>query len=558
YDQSLDIDPYCLDAYLGLSDAYMALGQQDKAIEIMEQAKAMLPDSVEVYISLAQLYASREQIDLLVSTLEAGILATNSDRLREMLREYQPGEEAPVQVAESSQEDGDAEEEQLSQTQEDEEEVPSLVIGLEQDNRNQNQAPVLVITRNDEEPARIPLTAPVSQPAPAVSESEDNGTDSNENSGGSSSGGGESQEGGSDSSDGSQEGGSDDNSGTVVEPVLPTTGITGNIYGIDGQGIEGVTISVYSGNSENPVLVNTDNIGKYLQELMAGSYRIVLSKEGYADLSTVVSVVNEALTSSSFVMLTEEESRQSASLKGVAINATDSQGVEGATIVLINGFDNGSNGNQSIIESNKHTTTGSDGRFSIDDDVTAGYYTVEASKDGYSTYIHNETIKPGENDLTINMSPVIQTQGEYRIVLTWGEEPRDLDSHLICTGNDNYHVYFGNKNSSDGNASLDWDDTSSYGPETTTVKIGDGNSYIYAVHNFTNGWTGPGQSGAWNLANSGARVVVYGDDGIIFDGNVPVNKEGTTWEVFRIENGRLVVKNSVSFTHPSDLTGNYS
>lgn len=55
--------------------------------------------------------------------------------------------------------------------------------------------------------------------------------------------------------------------------------------------------------------------------------------------------------------------------------------------------------------------------------VNAGYYTIEASKDGYSTYHHNETIKPGENEFTINMSPVIQVQGEYRIVLTWGETP---------------------------------------------------------------------------------------------------------------------------------------
>ncbi len=554
YEEALEIDPYCLDAYLGLSDAYMALGQQDKAIEIMEQAKAMLPDSVEVYVSLAQLYASQEKLDLVVSTLEAGIQATNSDRLREMLQEYLPGEEAPVQVAENGQEEAVVEE-QSSQTQEEEEEAPSLAIGLEQDNRNQNQAPVLVIARNDEEPARIPLIAP--EPQPAVTESADNGTVNDENAGSSSSGSGENQDSGSGSGSGSNGGGSDDPP-EIVEPVLPTTGITGNIYGIDGQGIEGVTISVYSGNSETPVLVNTDTIGKYLQELSAGSYRIVLSKDGYADLSTLVSVTNDALTSSSYIMLTEEESRQSASLKGVAINATDSQNVEGATIVLINGFDNGSNGDPSVIESNKHTTTGSDGRFSLDDDVTAGYYTIEASKDGYSTYIHNETIKPGENDLAISMSPVIQTQGEYRIVLTWGEYPRDLDSHLICTGNDNYHVYFGNKNSDDGNASLDRDDVTSYGPETTTVKIGAGNSYIYAVHNFSNGGSRPGQSGAWNLANSGARVVVYADEGIIFDGNVPVNKEGTTWEVFRIENGRLVVKNSVSFEHPRELAGDYS
>lgn len=121
-----------------------------------------------------------------------------------------------------------------------------------------------------------------------------------------------------------------------------------------------------------------------------------------------------------------------------------------------------------------------------------------------------------------------------------------MDSHLICSGDKNYHIYYGMKDQTyidvDSDmighvveyASLDVDDTSSYGPETTTVKIGDGNSYIYAVHNFSDGWVSQGDSGAWNLARSGARVVVYSADGIIFDGSVPTNEQGITWEVFRM------------------------
>lgn len=33
YEKALEIDPYCSEAYFGLSEGYLALGQQDKAIE---------------------------------------------------------------------------------------------------------------------------------------------------------------------------------------------------------------------------------------------------------------------------------------------------------------------------------------------------------------------------------------------------------------------------------------------------------------------------------------------------------------------------------------------
>lgn len=537
YEEALEIDPYCLDAYLGLSDAYMALGQPDKAAEVLQQAKNMLPESVEVYAGLARLYASQNQIDLAVSVLEEGIAVTDSDQLREMLREYRPEPSADsgaenVSVAEPE----EREEEDTEEEDTEEEDEPSIAIGLQPDTREQTAAPVLVIDQNREEPVEIPLVVQPTLQVPTgnVGDASGDTGEESESSGGNS---------------GSGSGGS--GSGSVEEPAPPRTGINGNVYDINGQVIEGVTVNIYASGAQTPLTTSTNEVGSYLQELTSGTYRVVLSKEGYVDISTTLLVAANALTSNSYIMLTTEESRQSASFKGIVISALDSQNIEGVTIALLNGFDQASNGDPNVIADASHTTTGADGRFSISDGVNAGYYTVEASRDGYSTYHHNETLKPGENEFTINMSPVIQTQGEYRIVLTWGEHPRDLDSHLFCSGNANYHVYFGNKESNDGSAFLDWDDTTSYGPETTTVRIGEGNSYIYAIHNFTDKGTSPGESAAWNLAASGARVVVYGGEGIIFDGNVPVNQQGTIWEVFRIENGRLTVTNTMGFEYAS-------
>ena len=312
-------------------------------------------------------------------------------------------------------------------------------------------------------------------------------------------------------------------------------------------------MTVYSSLDEVLATVDTDTIGNYLQELLEGDYRIVLSKDGYADLSTTVSVLANALTSNAYIMLTEEECRQSASLKGVVISALDSAAIEGATVALLNGFDHPSYQDPDAIAGSSHTTTGADGGFSMENGISAGYYTVVTSKDNYSTYHHNETIKPGENDLQISMSPLIRNQGVYRIVLEWGSSPRDLDSHITSRGNDNYHVYFSNRSSGDGKAVLDRDVTSGYGPETITLEISEGNSYIYSIRNYTDGGASQGSSAAWNLANSGAKVTVYGEEGIIFSGDVPTHEQGVTWEVFRIENGRLIVTNRMCFEHPSNL-----
>lgn len=536
YEEALKIDPYCLDAYLGLSDAYMALGQPDKAIEVLKQAKNMLPESVEVYAELARLYASQNQIDLVVSVLEEGIKVTDSDQLREMLREYQPEPSASSEKGSASPVNPEESEEEVIAEQKE----PFIAIGLQPDVGEQTAAPVLVINQNREEPVEIPLAVQSVLPA-ATMDDNDGSSDADEESGNSSS----------NHSSGNHSGGSDESSNRTEEPPLPRTGINGNVYDINGQVIEGVTINIYASGTQTPLTTSTNQIGSYLQELTAGTYRVVLSKEGYIDISTILLVAADTLTSNSYIMLTTEESRQSASFKGIVISAINSQNIEGVTIALLNGFDQMSNGNPNVIAGVGHTTTGADGTFSINDGMKAGYYTVEASKDGYSTYLHNETLKPGKNEFTINMSPVIQTQGEYRIVLTWGEKPRDLDSHLFCSGNSNYHIFFGNKESSDGNAFLDWDDVTSYGPETTTVKIGEGNYYTYAVHNYTDNGASLGENAAWNLASSGARVVVYAENGIIFDGNVPVNQQGTVWEVFRIENGRLTVTNTMSFEYPS-------
>ena len=73
------------------------------------------------------------------------------------------------------------------------------------------------------------------------------------------------------------------------------------------------------------------------------------------------------------------------------------------------------------------------------------------------------------------MSPVLPA-GDFRIVLNWGANPRDLDSHLRgpCAS----EVMYNNKVCQAGQlkATLDRDATQGYGPETITIKGGSATS----------------------------------------------------------------------------------
>jgi hypothetical protein len=88
------------------------------------------------------------------------------------------------------------------------------------------------------------------------------------------------------------------------------------------------------------------------------------------------------------------------------------------------------------------------------------------------------------------------------MVLTWGETPRDLDSHFTgpIEGLDaqRFHMSFSDRDV--GSAFLDTDDTSSFGPEVTSLLRAVPGTYVYTVHNFSGESAGP-------IVSSGANVL---------------------------------------------------
>jgi uncharacterized protein YfaP (DUF2135 family) len=133
-----------------------------------------------------------------------------------------------------------------------------------------------------------------------------------------------------------------------------------------------------------------------------------------------------------------------------------------------------------------------------------------------------------------SVSPQLSLK-KLRIVLDWGDDPRDLDAHLIQENQ--YHISYRNKTSIVGQAELDRDDLDGHGPETITLhNIDPSATYKYFVHDYSNN----GSNSSTKLSNSGARIHIYSSSGREKTLYVPKEKIGNEWSVFRIQNGEII------------------
>ena len=158
------------------------------------------------------------------------------------------------------------------------------------------------------------------------------------------------------------------------------------------------------------------------------------------------------------------------------------------------------------------TATGSTGQATTD---ASGYFAIELSegevtlhftKTGLTFYDVTVTV---EKDTTFSVTEDIVgytplQSGQYRFVLTWGAAPSDLDSHLYIPGIGE-EIYFIDKDASDASANLDWDVTTGYGPETTTISTQRSGTYYYSIYNYS-------QTGSFSTSN--AVVKIYNSSGL--------------------------------------------
>lgn len=298
---------------------------------------------------------------------------------------------------------------------------------------------------------------------------------------------------------------------------------------------------------------STNSVGFWSLFLPRGLYSIEFKKSGYTS-SAIYCEINpgQVVTTDNVVMYDSSYRSKLMPIRGQVTNGLNYQPVENAEIRFRRGWDNES-GNYVRLSSsgsssgsvtstpyeNEYIVTDSNGYFYAV--LPCGTYTAEITKDGFNTSFMNvSTSEQSRSNLLI--TPHLD-ENSYRIILTWGETPFDLDSHLLGDYNGrNFEIYFRDKEYDDI-AMLDVDDTSSFGPETITLNYNElmGDCHYY-VHDFTNS----SNSDSEELSYSRAKVIVYKGNNLAGEFSVSPGRVGTKWNVFSIIDGVLVVDDTYS------------
>ncbi|MCD7881715.1 MAG: carboxypeptidase regulatory-like domain-containing protein [Clostridiales bacterium] len=214
-------------------------------------------------------------------------------------------------------------------------------------------------------------------------------------------------------------------------------------------------------------------------------------------------------------------------LSGRVLSATTGNGLSGAELEIVS------------VNSGETVTTTSEtgGYYSVA--LEPGSYEVTVSYTGYLTETFDVTVNyTAVTSENFTISPVLGNN-EIRIVLEWGDSPRDLDSYLIGTTDSGTSIrtWWQDKRAtaSDGTllAELDVDDVDGYGPETTTLYDVNG-SYQFVVVDF---------NGTGTMSDSGATVKVYVGSNAPVTINICSGLENG-WLVCYIDHGVATVANT--------------
>ena len=317
-----------------------------------------------------------------------------------------------------------------------------------------------------------------------------------------------------------------------------TTSSTGTLNGTvvnsaNGAAISNANVKIYKANSSSMVTsVKTNGSGNYSVKLAAGKYVLKITSSGFDELNMSVTVTAGSTVSAPKAKMVKKAATNCV-VSGTITNALDGRGVPGATIKVRTGINNKTGGYAS-----GSATTNSSGNYSLT--LRVGTYTLEVSKNGYVTgYINVSASGSTCKNQNTSITPVVET-GKIRIVLTWGEQPRDLDSHVQFDMNgDTQEIYYAKKTYVHNGVEvvqLDHDDTSSYGPETITLNEPEATEYAYYVYNF---------SRDGNLVGSDAKVVVYSGDREIATFTAPTTGSGDYWDVFTIRGDQIQAINVI-------------
>lgn len=331
---------------------------------------------------------------------------------------------------------------------------------------------------------------------------------------------------------------------------LETTGIiSGKVIYANGLPAFRATVNIYrlNGFPQKIQTLRTTILGKFGENLPAGDYRLEILAPGCVKFTLYTKVVNGSTTILPTCKLVTGATYQSSTISGQVIDGVTGRGIPNALVYTRRGWDNPGDG-----PTLTQTRTDANGNYTMR--LPIGNYTVYANIANYIPNHSNVICQNGRDTVQhITMSPATDIN-DIRVVLEWGVDPYDLDSHLVGryneTSTNKYHVYYRNKSVyNDGVeiCNLDVDDVTSYGPETITLNPTTDDAYYYYVHHY---------AGSGSIATSSATVKVYQGQTLLETYNVPsMQGNGIYWNVFAYKNGEIIVENTITSAPDTTYAG---
>jgi hypothetical protein len=233
-----------------------------------------------------------------------------------------------------------------------------------------------------------------------------------------------------------------------------------------------------------------------------------------------------------------------------AVVANQAAGIGGLTLTIREGID--ATDGSPVVATTKTEDFPSPGEYRVPG-LPAGTYTVEIDGGGVWANARFTAISVGGDETPDQngATSVALAPDQFRVVLSWDLDPPDVDSHLTGPGDveadptlleGRFHVFYANAEYPAGAGTesavvfLDVDDTSSYGPETVTVRRADPGLYKYVLHDYTNRSAGAGST---DLSASKSKVQLFAGAEQVETFYVPTGRAGTTWTVFELDGDTL-------------------
>ena len=305
--------------------------------------------------------------------------------------------------------------------------------------------------------------------------------------------------------------------------------VNGEVKNLADRAVRQGTVNLMTGNTISyTAAINSE--GKYsVSDVKEGSYTLMIEAEGYITYTETVTISGDA---SLEAILTGETT-----MTGLIIDSQTGYGLAGAVVAFTWAVTKSGNGVASDT-----TLANADFVFTTDESgiiemvgMPYGIFDVVVRANGFTTrLLYNINVTPGYFELP-QITLVQQVlEGSVRIVLNWGENPWDLDSHLTGPMEDGtrFHMYYMNQEPAGSLVNLDVDDTDSYGPETTTLLTLRDGIYRFSIFNYSE----QSIEGGSGIYTSPAIVEVYNSEGLVRSYTAPAFTAGSgnTWRVFEL------------------------